>query len=76
MIQQTQIIKICIEKPSTIFIAKELETTFNVSVKTIRNDLMGLVQLGILESVAINQRLTGYTKVQNLEEKLNTFRGN
>ena len=37
---------------------------------------MGLVQLGILESVAINQRLTGYTKVQNLEEKLNTFRGN
>lgn len=74
--RQTQIIKICIEKPSTIFIAKELETTFNVSVKTIRNDLMGLVQLGILESVAINQRLTGYTKVQNLEEKLNTFRGN
>ncbi len=74
--RQAQIIKICIEKPSTIFIAKELETTFNVSVKTIRNDLMGLVQLGILESVAINQRLTGYTKVQNLEEKLNTFRGN
>lgn len=74
--RQTQIIKICIEKPSTIFIAKELETTFNVSVKTIRNDLMGLVQLGILDSVAINQRLTGYTKVQNLEEKLNTFRGN
>ena len=74
--RQTQIIKICIEKPSTIFIAKELETTFNVSVKTIRNDLMGLVQLGILESVAINQRLTGYTRIKNLEEKLNTFRGN
>lgn len=74
--RQAQIIKMCIEKPSTIFIAKELETTFNVSVKTIRNDLIGLVQLGILDSLAINQRLTGYTRVQNLEEKLNHFRGN
>ena len=43
---------------------------------TIRNDLIGLVQLGILDSLAINQRLTGYTRVQNLEEKLNHFRGN
>ena len=74
--RQAQIIKMCIEKPSTIFIAKELETTFNVSVKTIRNDLIGLVQLGILDSLAINQRLTGYARVQNLEEKLNHFRGN
>ena len=74
--RQAQIIKMCIEKPSIIFIAKELETTFNVSVKTIRNDLIGLVQLGILDSLAINQRLTGYTRVQNLEEKLNHFRGN
>lgn len=74
--RQAQIIKMCIKKPSTIFIAKELETTFNVSVKTIRNDLIGLVQLGILDSLAINQRLTGYTRVQNLEEKLNHFRGN
>ena len=43
---------------------------FNVSVKTIRSDLNGLVDLKLLEIVPINQRLMGYTGVKNIEDRI------
>lgn len=73
--RQAQIIAMALEKPSSIFICKELETTFNVSVKTIRADLCGLVNLGLLEVVAVNQRLRGYVRVQDFSDKLKTLQG-
>ena len=74
--RQSQIIKMAVKKPSTIFISKDLESIFNVSVKTIRSDLTGLVELGLFEAVPMNQRLVGYTGVKDLEEKLKEIRGN
>lgn len=68
--RQSQIIKMAVKKPATIFISKDLENIFNVSVKTIRSDLAGLVKLGLFETVPMNQRLVGYTGVSDLEEKL------
>ncbi len=68
--RQAQIIKMILEKPTSVFIAKELETIFNVSVKTIRSDLVGLVELGFLDNIPINKRLQGYTRSKNFEKKL------
>lgn len=74
--RQSQIIKMAVKKPSTIFISKDLESIFNVSVKTIRSDLTGLVELGFFEAVPMNQRLVGYTGVKDLEEKLSELEEN
>lgn len=74
--RQAQIIKMVIKKPNTILISKDLEYLFSVSVKTIRSDLNGLVGLKLLETVPINQRLTGYIRVKNFEDKLAEISGN
>ena len=68
--RQAQIIKLVIKKTNTILISKDLEYLFGVSVKTIRSDLNGLVGLNLFEIVPINQRLMGYTRVKDFEEKL------
>ena len=74
--RQIQIVKICAEKPTSMFTSKDLETRFNVSVKTIRSDLEGLVSAGLMESVSLNKRLTGYTRSKNFELRLEEIRGN
>ena len=74
--RQMQIIKICAEKPSSMFTSKDLETRFNVSVKTLRSDLEGLVKVGLMETVPINKRLTGYTRSKNFDIRLAEIRGN
>lgn len=73
--RQLQIIKICAEKPSSMFTSKDLETRFNVSVKTIRSDLEGLVSAGLMETVPLNKRLTGYTRSKNFEFRLEEIKG-
>ena len=73
--RQIQIIKICVEKPTSIFTSKDLETRFNVSVKTLRSDLEGLVTAGLMETVPINKRLTGYTRSKNFDSRLEEIRG-
>ena len=74
--RQAQIIKIATEKPSTIFICKDLQTELGVSVKTIRSDLEGLVQMGLLKTYPLNQRLVGYLKAEGFEDKIREIRGN
>ena len=74
--RQIQIIKIYVEKPSSVFTSKDLETRFNVSVKTIRSDLEGLVSVGLMETVPLNKRLTGYARSKNFEKRLREIRGN
>ena len=74
--RQMQIIKICIKTPNSTFTSKDLETRFNVSVKTIRSDLEGLVELGLLTTVPLNKRLTAYTRAKNFEERLEEIKGN
>lgn len=68
--RQARIVKMYIEKPGEIFVSKDFETQFNVSVKTIRSDLEGLVALNVLEKVPMNKRLTGYTRAKDFESKI------
>ena len=74
--RQAQIIKIATEKPSTIFICKDLQTELGVSVKTIRSDLESLVQMGLLKTYPLNQRLVGYLRAEDFEDKIREIRGN
>ena len=74
--RQIQIVKMCAEKPSLLFTSKDLETRFNVSVKTIRSDFEGLVELGLLEAVPLNKRLIGYARAKSFERRLREIRGN
>lgn len=68
--RQVQIIKMYAEKPESIFVSKDLEIRFNVSVKTLRSDLEALVATGLLERIPLNKRLTGYTRTKDFERKL------
>lgn len=47
----------------------------NVSVKTLRSDLEGLVTAGLMETVPINKRLKGYTRSKNFDSRLREIRG-
>ncbi len=68
--RQIQIVKMCDKNPAAVFTSKGLETRFGVSIKTIRSDLEGLVQKGLMETVAINKRLSGYVRGKEFEENL------
>ncbi|MGN0907219.1 MAG: Fic family protein [Bullifex sp.] len=73
--RQIRILKICAEKPSYMFTCNEIETRFNVSVKTARSDLEGLVEKGLLDIIPLNRRLKGYAKSMNFESRLEEIRG-
>lgn len=74
--RQAHIIKIVTEKGNSVLISKELERVLNVSAKTIRSDLEGLVELGLLDRMPINKRLIGYVKSRSFDERLREIRGN
>lgn len=59
-----------------MFTSKDLETRFNVSAKTLRSDFEGLVSVGLMETVPLNKRLTGYTRSKNFELRLEEIKGN
>ena len=65
-----------LKKPNTVFLSKDLYQLLGASVKTIRSDLSGLVELGLFEVIPINQRLMGYGRVKNFEKKLEEIREN
>ena len=74
--RQAQIIRMVNGNGNDILISKELERVLNVSVKTVRSDLEGLVSLGLLDRVPMNKRLIGYTKGSSFESKIKKIRGN
>ncbi|MGI5058543.1 Fic family protein [Treponema pectinovorum] len=73
--RQIQIIRLCQEKPDSFFITKELALRFNVSTKTIRADLEGLVKIGLMEIILLNKRLKGYSKAKSFDSKLEKIKG-
>ncbi len=74
--RQVQIIKMYAERPESVFVSKDLETRFNVSVKTLRSDLEALVATGLIERIPLNKRLTGYARTKDFERKLEDNKGN
>lgn len=73
--RQAHIIKTVSCKADSLLISKELERDLNVSVKTIRSDLEGLAELGLLDRIPLNRRLVGYVKSSSFEDRLREIRG-
>ncbi|MGP1459592.1 MAG: Fic family protein [Treponema sp.] len=74
--RQAHIIKMATKRPGTVFISKDLETELGVSVKTIRADLEGLVEMQLFKPISLNKRLTGYIVSDDFEAKTRENRGN
>lgn len=73
--RQAHILKLIMEQPGTIFECKNLINILGVSIKTVRSDLEGLVKLGFMITVPINQRLVGYSKSELFEKKIEEIKG-
>ena len=69
-----EILRLYSGNPATVYTGRDLETRFSVSVKTLRSDLEGLVEAGLLERVALNRRLTGYTRSCDYERRAEELR--
>lgn len=59
--RQAEILRLCEERPDSIFTAKELGTMFDVTTRTLRSDLGVLVERNLIKAVPLNRRLVGYT---------------
>ena len=68
--RQAHILKMLEEKPGSIFECKNLINVLGVSIKTVRSDLEGLVQRGFLTTIPLNQRLVGYLRAEDFEDKI------
>lgn len=68
--RQAHILKMLEEKPGSIFECKNLINVLGVSIKTVRSDLEGLVQRGFLTTIQLNQRLVGYLRAEDFEDKI------
>ena len=68
--RQAHILKIIAEKGNEILTAKEVAIRFNITKPTARADLQGLVRMGLMDEIQLNNKTTGYVKSDIFEEKL------
>ncbi len=73
--RQMEILRLYSENSAAVYTSRNLETRFSVSVKTLRSDLEGLVEAGLLERVAVNRRLTGYMRSSDYERRVAELKG-
>ena len=72
--RQIRIIRLCMEKPMSVFVCKDFKMLFDVTMKTIRSDLDGLVSFGLMKTVPLNKRLIGYVLAKDFESRLDEIR--
>lgn len=68
--RQAQIVMMLKNKATSFFTVNEMMLRFNVSEKTARNDLRGLVSLGLMDEKPLNKRKSGFSRADDFEEKL------
>ena len=66
--RQRYVLKTISESKRTLFTPKELATQFDISPKSARTDLQGLVEMGYLSPTHLNKRAIGYIKSDHFEE--------
>ena len=71
--RQSQIIRLISNTPNVMLTAKEISTRFQISVKTARTDLQGLVNKQLMMETSINKRMVGYVKSENFDAVLATL---
>lgn len=71
--RQRYVLKTISESKRTLFTPKELATQFDISPKSARTDLQGLVEMGYLSQSHLNKRAIGYIKSERFEELIKTY---
>ena len=71
--RQAQIIHIYINKPNEILTVKDLQGRFDISPTTAKQDLIGLVDIGLLNEISLNKIKKGYVKSDKFEEIISSI---
>lgn len=60
--RQAEIIRVFYEKPMEVLTVKDVQIKFGITPTTAKNDIIGLLNMGILEEIAFNKVKKGYIK--------------
>ena len=71
--RQAQIIHIYTNKPNEILTVKDLQGRFDISPTTAKQDLIGLVDIGLLNEISLNKIKKGYVKSDRFEEIISSI---
>ena len=66
--RQAIVLKQLHDKPLSVLTVKEIENKFAVSNQTARSDIMGLVDLGLVQAIAVNKKKYNYIRADNFEK--------
>lgn len=69
--RQAEIIKLYYDNPKEMLTVKDLQGRFLVTPTTIKSDLVGLMDLGVVSEVALNKIKKGYIRGEKFEEVVN-----
>ena len=72
--RQASILQELVDEPDKVFSVKELESKFNVSNQTARNDLQSLEKLGLLKGSFINKKKQVFSKSESFDQQLETLK--
>ena len=65
--RQAQIIQILMDEPTAVLTVKDLCVRLLVSPTTAKTDLAGLMQLGIVDEIALNKIKRGYIRSESFD---------
>ena len=66
--RQAEVILVFYENQEQVITVKDVQAKFRISPTTAKNDIIGLVNMGILEEIAFNKVKRGYIKGKNFDE--------
>ena len=71
--RQAQVIHIYTNKPNETLTVKDLQELFDISPTTAKQDLIGLVDIGLLNEISFNKVKKGYVKSDKFEEIISSI---
>ena len=71
--RQVQVIHIYTNKPNETLTVKDLQELFDISPTTAKQDLIGLVDIGLLNEISFNKVKKGYVKSDKFEEIISSI---
>lgn len=66
--RQAEIIRIYYENPKEVMTVKDVQVKFSITPTTAKNDIVGLLNIGILSEISFNKVKKGYIKGDNFDE--------
>lgn len=71
--RQALIVKLFADDPKAVITVGDMQTKFMVSPTTAKNDIVGLVNRGLLTEISFNRVKRGYVRAELFEENLSVY---